>query len=129
MAACIMQSEYERRTYIKQIGEFQLCCDRIWYMGDETEINPEEEAEALGILHEVLEFFKKHLYLHALRRVAPIRVETKSKKLILFVPSEAYWDAWGAELKRKEEEEDEREAAEEAAKEASKLAQLEQKEE
>ncbi|KAG0015727.1 hypothetical protein BGZ82_001298 [Podila clonocystis] len=120
MAACIMPSEYERRTYIKQIGEFQLCCDRIWYMGDETEISPEEEAEALGVLHGALEVFKKHLFLHSLRKTAPIRVETESKKLIIFGVSETYWDAWQAEVERRDKEEDEIEAA--------KMAQLEQKE-
>ncbi|KAG0374776.1 hypothetical protein BGX24_009978 [Mortierella sp. AD032] len=101
-------------------------------MGDETEISPDEEAEALGVLHEVLEVFKKHLFLQSLRKAAPIRVETKSKKVILFDVSEAYWDDWQAEVKRKDQAEGEREAAEEdereAFEEAAKLAQLKQKE-
>ncbi|KAF9552212.1 hypothetical protein BGW38_009501 [Lunasporangiospora selenospora] len=125
MAACLMPGEYESRTYIKQIGEFQLTCDRIYHMGDETEISPEEEAEALEILNDVLEGFKKHLYMHSLRKVSPVRIEVKSKKEMLFGISEAYWNAWEEELIRRDAEEDEREAADEAAK----LAQLKKNEE
>ncbi|KAF8944050.1 hypothetical protein BGZ47_004713 [Haplosporangium gracile] len=124
MASCLLKSEYERRTYIKQIGEFQLSCDRIWYMGDETEISPEEETEALTILNETLTIFKERMFMHSLRKSSPIRIQTKSNKLILFVVSDVYWDAWQAELKRRDLEEDEKEAGE-----AAKKAQSEKKEE
>ncbi|KAF9935177.1 hypothetical protein BGZ75_005304 [Mortierella antarctica] len=124
MASCLLKSEYERRTYIKQIGEFQLACDRIWYMGDETEINPEEEAEALTILNETLIIFKERMFMHSLRKSSPIRVQTKSNKVILFAVSDTYWDAWQAELKRRDLEEEEEEE-----KETAKRAQSEKKEE
>ncbi|KAI1291513.1 hypothetical protein EDD11_008905 [Mortierella claussenii] len=123
MAACLPRSEYERRTYIKQIGEFTLSCDRIWYMGDESEICPEEETEALTILNEALTFFKKHMYMHSLRKTSPVRVETKGGKVILFTVSDAYWDAWQVELKRIAQEEDEKEEKEKEEKEkAAKVA-------
>ncbi|KAG0375473.1 hypothetical protein BGX24_009041 [Mortierella sp. AD032] len=106
MACCISNKEYERRTYLKQIGEFTLACDRIYYMGDQSEIDPLEEAEALKTLDEILDFFKKHLYKHSLRKTSPIRVSTKSGKEILFTLSDAYWDAWVAEEERKAQEEE-----------------------
>ncbi|KAG0047417.1 hypothetical protein BGZ83_007534 [Gryganskiella cystojenkinii] len=123
MAACLTRKEYERRTYIKQIDEFTLSCDRIFHMGDQSEIDPEEEAEALKILSETLAFFKEHLFMHSLRKTTPVRVRTKKGKEILFTVSDAYWDAWQAELDRRDQEEGEKEKEEEA-KNAAKEAQL-----
>lgn len=114
MAACLSRKEYERRTYIKQIDEFTLACDRILHMGDQSEIDPAEEAEALKILNETLAFFKEHLFIFSLRKTTPVRVRTKKGKEILFTVSEAYWDAWQAELERRDQEEDEKEKEEEA---------------
>ncbi|KAF9988873.1 hypothetical protein BGZ80_001107 [Entomortierella chlamydospora] len=109
MASCLTRAEYERRTYIKQIGEFTLSCDRIWYMGDESEICPEEETEGLTLLNETLTFFKKHMFMHSLRKTSPVRIQTKSGKVILFTVSNTYWDSWQAELDRRDQEEDEKE--------------------
>ncbi|KAG9071098.1 hypothetical protein KI688_008641 [Linnemannia hyalina] len=114
MAACLMREEYERRTYIKQIGEFTLACDRIFQMGDQSEIDPEEEAEALKMLNETLAFFKEHLFIFSLRKTTPVRVRTTRGKEILFTVPDAYWDAWQAELERRDQEKDEREKEEEA---------------
>ncbi|KAF9278617.1 hypothetical protein BGZ68_008476 [Mortierella alpina] len=81
-------------------------------MGDQSEIDSTEEAEALKILDETLAFFKQHLFMHSLRKTAPVRVRTKRGKEILFTVSDAYWDAWQAELERRAQEEDERERQE-----------------
>lgn len=97
-------------------------------MGDESEIYPEEVTETLTILNEILMFFKKHMFMHSLRKISPVRVQTKSGKVILFTVSNAYWDAWQAELERRDQEEDEKEKEEEEAKEAAKKAQSEKKE-
>ncbi|KAG0211474.1 hypothetical protein BGX28_007835 [Mortierella sp. GBA30] len=126
---CLRESEHQRRTYIKQIGEFTLNCDRIWYMGDESELCPEEETEALTILNEVLAVFKEHLFMNSVRKATPIRVKTKRGKVIIFTVSDAYWDAWRAELIRREEEEDEKEKEKEEAEKAAENTQLEKKEE
>ncbi|CAO3566010.1 unnamed protein product [Mortierella alpina] len=115
MAACLTRKEYERRTYIKQIDEFTLACDRMMHMGDQSELDPAEEAEALKILDETLAVFKQHLFMHSLRRTTPVRVRTKKGKEILFTVSDAYWDAWQVELGRRDQEEDEREEASNAA--------------
>ncbi|KAF9139339.1 hypothetical protein BGX30_008070 [Mortierella sp. GBA39] len=114
MAACLMRKEYERRTYIKQIDEFTLSCDRIFQMGDQSEIDPVEEAEALKILNETLAFFKEHLFIFSLRKTTPVRVRTTRGKEILFTVSDAYWDAWQAELEQRAQEEDEKEKEKEA---------------
>ncbi|KAF9205113.1 hypothetical protein BGZ49_004443 [Haplosporangium sp. Z 27] len=124
MAVCLSKKEYERRTYIKQIDEFTLACDRNLYLNDQSELDPEEEAEALKILNEVLAFFKEHLFLHSLRKTTPVRVRTKSGKDILFTVSDAYWDAWKAELERRAQEDDEKEEEEERAKNAANEVQL-----
>ncbi|KAF9546721.1 hypothetical protein EC957_009481 [Mortierella hygrophila] len=123
MAACLMRSEYERRTYIKQIGEFTLTCDRIFQMGDQSEIDPVEEAEAMKMLNETLAFFKEHLFIFSLRKTTPVRVRTTRGKEILFTVPDTYWDAWQVELDRRSQEEDEKEKEEEA-KNAAKEVQL-----
>ncbi|GJJ71695.1 hypothetical protein EMPS_04052 [Entomortierella parvispora] len=124
MAACLRREEYERRTYIKQINEFTLTCDRILHMGHQSEIDPVEEAEALEILNETLAFFKEHLFIHSLRKITPVRVHTKKGKEILFTVSDAYWDAWQADLERRAQEEDDEKEKEEEAKNAAGEVQL-----
>jgi len=122
MASCLRAEEYAKRTYTKQIGEFSLACDRIYYMGDETEISPEEEAEALTLLAEAIVHFKKYSFPHTLLKASPIKIKVRSGKLILFTVSDAYWGAWIEEDARIENEEYDSEMEEKAQKEAEKLA-------
>jgi len=74
-------------------------------MGEQSELNPEEEEEAVRSLEGILSFLKMHLYLDSLRQTMPIKVETKNNKIVMCSVSSAYWDAWEAELARRKQEE------------------------
>ncbi|KAF8933611.1 hypothetical protein BGZ52_007208 [Haplosporangium bisporale] len=43
-------SEYQERTYIKQIGDFTLSCDQSQFSENESELSAAEESEALDLL-------------------------------------------------------------------------------
>ena len=118
MACCLRPEEYEKRTYTKKIGEYTLTCDRILEMEDETEISPEEEAEALTLLEEAIGHLKKYLFLHSLLKSSPIQIKVKSGKKILFGVSDDYWRAFDDERTRIEIEKYDREMEEKARKEA-----------
>ncbi|KAF9308913.1 hypothetical protein BG003_010427 [Podila horticola] len=93
---CMTRAAWKERTYIKTFGNCTLTCDRIVYMDGAETLSVEEEAEAWGLFEEVLAQLKTVLYLHALRNIHPIHVNTKAGKLVLFSFEDAYWDEYAA---------------------------------
>ncbi|KAF9301625.1 hypothetical protein BGZ74_006490 [Mortierella antarctica] len=96
MAMCMSRAAWEERTYIKTIGNCTLMCDRIIHMDGAETLSPEEEVEAWGLFEEALSQLKTVLYLHALRNIHPIHVDTKAGKLVMFSFEDAYWDEYAA---------------------------------
>ncbi|KAG0027713.1 hypothetical protein BGZ82_008797 [Podila clonocystis] len=93
---CMTRAAWEERTYIKTIGNCTLMCDRIIHMDGAETLSAEEEAEAWGLFREALDQLKKVLYIHALRNIHPIHVDTEAGKLVLFSFEDAYWDEYAA---------------------------------
>lgn len=94
MSMCMIPAAWKERTYINTIGHITLTCDRIIFMDGAEKLSAEEEAEAWGLFEEALVELKKVLYIHALRRVHPIRVNTKADKDVTFAFEDAYWDEY-----------------------------------
>ncbi|KAG0027715.1 hypothetical protein BGZ82_008799 [Podila clonocystis] len=107
MTATLSLSEYQERTYIKQIGDFTLSCDRSQLSDHESSLSAEEEAEALQLLEQAMALLKNYLYVFGMRRSNPLFVDTKSGKRVNFVVTDEYWEQWciaeGARLDEKDQ--------------------------
>ncbi|KAF9386092.1 hypothetical protein CPB97_004137 [Podila verticillata] len=57
---------------------------------------PRKKPKHGGLFEKVLVDLKKVIYIHALRRVHPIRVTTKTNKDVTFAFEDAYWDEYAA---------------------------------
>ncbi|KAF9301623.1 hypothetical protein BGZ74_006488 [Mortierella antarctica] len=120
MTAALSLSEYQECTYIKQIGDFTLSCDRSQLSAGESALSAAEEAEALQLLDQAMTLLKKYLFFFGMRRSNPLLVDTKSGKRVHFVVTDEYWEQWciaedarldgedriKEEAKKKEEEEE-----------------------
>ncbi|KAG0091918.1 hypothetical protein BGZ93_008319 [Podila epicladia] len=96
MSFCMSRAAWEERTYIKTIGNCTLTCDRIIHMDGAEMLSPEEEAEAWDLFEEALSQLKTVLYLHALRNIHHIHVNTKTGKLVMFSFEDSYCDGYTA---------------------------------
>ena len=67
LTASISRAAYLERTYIKTIGHFEVSCDRIHYLKDETCLSEAEETETLEAANAVLACIQKTL-IHQFRK-------------------------------------------------------------
>ncbi|KAG0013479.1 hypothetical protein BGZ81_001001 [Podila clonocystis] len=94
MTATLSLSDYQERTYIKQIGDFTLSCDCSQLSEHESSLSVEEETEALQLLDQAMALLKNYLYVFGIRRSNPLFVDTKSGKQVNFVVTDEYWEQW-----------------------------------
>ncbi|GJJ74628.1 hypothetical protein EMPS_06986 [Entomortierella parvispora] len=93
-STCLMHSHYLSRTYIKEIGHFQVSCDRPMYLKRETVLSDCEEKETMDAVHRMLDASQKHFFFETLKTIQFMKVWTKRDKLVLVQIKPEYWKQW-----------------------------------
>ncbi|KAG0047450.1 hypothetical protein BGZ83_007509 [Gryganskiella cystojenkinii] len=92
--ACLMHAAYLERTYVKNIGHFEISCDRILYLKDELCLSEGEETETLEAVRAVLARIQKNLIFQFLKVCKLMQIDLKSGKKVVVAVHDDYWAEW-----------------------------------